>query len=292
MRTGTLRIEATSATRAIVHWSTTVPFSNVVPVLPAGCQAAPPDAPAFTLECRDGLAGGVVGARNLGEIVNEATVFVRFADGRTAAHLLTPTAPSWQLPTTQSAVDVGRSYVRAGLVHIARPARTTSCFSFSSSSSFGDARAVLLAETAFTLSHSLSFSATALGLFHVRAAPAEACNRAQPRAARARRARQRADAQVARRGALVALVFGLVHGLGFAGGLSETGLPDQHVAVALVGFGLGVELGQVAFLVLVLVVVRYAARLRSFPRIATSSAVAIGGLASAWFVERLLIALA
>ena len=44
--------------------------------------------------------------------------------------------------------------------------------------------------------------------------------------------------------ALVAFLFGLVHGLGFAGALREIGLPENHLGVALLGFNLGVEAGQ------------------------------------------------
>ena len=113
-------------------------------------------------------------------------------------------------------------------------------------------RSVLLAETAFTLSHSLSFSATALGWLHVSSTAAEACI-ALSLVLLAADVRVRGAPPPARaRGAWLALVFGLVHGLGFAGGLRGIGLPEHAVAPALVSFGAGVELGQVAFLAVVL----------------------------------------
>ncbi len=54
---------------------------------------------------------------------------------------------------------------------------------------------------------------------------------------------------------LVAFTFGLVHGLGFAGALSQVGLPDHAIPLALLMFNIGVECGQILFLSAVLVVV-------------------------------------
>jgi hypothetical protein len=53
---------------------------------------------------------------------------------------------------------------------------------------------------------------------------------------------------------IVAMIFGLVHGLGFAGALSEVGLPQHEIPLALLMFNVGVELGQIAFVFVVLAV--------------------------------------
>jgi hypothetical protein len=151
-------------------------------------------------------------------------------------------------------------------------------------------RAVLLAETAFTVSHSLAFSATALGWIHVRPAPVEACIALSlVLLALDVRGDGATPTRSAWRGAATALVFGLVHGLGFAGGLREAGLPDAHAAVALLGFGLGIEVGQVVFLGVVLALVAAASRTRSFARLVGVATVSAGGLAMSWLVERLVI---
>src|SRR6185436_20437562 len=50
----------------------------------------------------------------------------------------------------------------------------------------------------------------------------------------------------------VAFAFGLLHGFGFAGALAEVGLPQQEIPVALFSFNVGIELGQVAFVTVVL----------------------------------------
>ena len=286
MRTASLRIDEVGPTRALVRFSAPV-ADAAEPVLPGDCASAEASeiAGVYTLDCPDGLAGRTFGARGLGAAVNDATVFVRFRDERTASHLLTAAAPTWDVPREDGALDVVRSYVRAGVLHIARGADHL-LFLALLVLILRRPRAVLLAETAFTLSHSLAFTATALGWLRVRPAPVEACialslvllaldlARAQPASSA--------------RGAGLALVFGLVHGLGFAGGLREAGLPDAHAAIALLGFGAGVEIGQIAFLVLALVVTGALARLRAFPRIVNAAATAIGGIATAWLIERVL----
>jgi hypothetical protein len=92
------------------------------------------------------------------------------------------------------------------------------------------------------------------------------------------------------RGAGLALVFGLVHGLGFAGGLSEIGLPDGDVAVALTGFALGVEVGQLLFLSLALLAVHALTRAGGslMPRLEPFAIVLVGGVSTFWLIERVL----
>jgi hypothetical protein len=92
----------------------------------------------------------------------------------------------------------------------------------------------------------------------------------------------------------IALVFGLVHGLGFAGALSEVGLPDHAVATALVAFGLGVEIGQVAFLLVVLAALWAfeRARPRWVPRLALGGSYAVGIMGAFWLWQRLWVLVA
>jgi hypothetical protein len=92
--------------------------------------------------------------------------------------------------------------------------------------------------------------------------------------------------------ALVAFSFGLIHGLGFAGALSEIGLPEGSRLGALLLFNIGIEIGQIAIVVGVLIALR-ALPLRRLPLptqtwLRSLPAVAIGGVASYWFIERAL----
>src|SRR5262249_9451731 len=95
-----------------------------------------------------------------------------------------------------------------------------------------------------------------------------------------------APAVSTRSGAATALLFGLVHGLGFAGGLREAGMPDQNVAWALLGFGAGVEIGQLSFLAVVLGGSWLIARGRFHRMTALAGAYAAGGLSMFWLIER------
>jgi hypothetical protein len=89
----------------------------------------------------------------------------------------------------------------------------------------------------------------------------------------------------------VAFAFGLVHGFGFAGVLEQMQLPTQRVAHALFGFNVGVELGQLAIVLLVWPALR-ALELRSparlHRRVAELGSAAICGLGLYWFLERTL----
>ena len=84
-----------------------------------------------------------------------------------------------------------------------------------------------------------------------------------------------------------AFAFGLLHGLGFAGALSEVGLPEGQIPTALLFFNLGVEAGQLLFIAAVLAVVAGARRIRSaWPRWAAHvPSYAIGSVAMFWLIQ-------
>ena len=127
---------------------------------------------------------------------------------------------------------------------------------------------VFLSISAFTLSHSLSLSLSVLGLLRLRSAPVEAAialSLLLLAIELAQGARSGAPAfavgsdpteiSTSTRGAsppTLAFAFGLLHGLGFAGALLDLGLPARRLPLSLLSFNLGVELGQVAFLAVVL----------------------------------------
>jgi hypothetical protein len=86
---------------------------------------------------------------------------------------------------------------------------------------------------------------------------------------------------------VIAFAFGLIHGFGFASALTDLHLSAANLAGALVGFNVGVELGQLA-IVLVFVPIAFALRRTKFyPQIALRyCSIVIAVLAAAWFVER------
>jgi hypothetical protein len=286
MRTATITVSVVAPDEVDVAVRAAVPEAGLEVAL-EGC--VPTTERRF--RCEGGWAGHRIGVRGLGVIVSEAIVALT-VDGETTTHLVQPASPDWVLPATRpSSIAVAEEYVGLGVKHIATGADHL-LFLLGLVLCLRRARAVLLAETAFTLSHSVTFSLSALGIVRVPAAWAEACIafslvllaldvNARP-----------ANRREARRITLLAFVFGLVHGLGFAGGLREIGIPEKAVLPALVGFAGGVELGQVAFLLVALALVALATRLRRERFTVRAGAWAIGVLASFWLIERTVALLA
>jgi hypothetical protein len=87
---------------------------------------------------------------------------------------------------------------------------------------------------------------------------------------------------------LVSMSIGLLHGLGFAGALSEVGLPPDAIPQALLLFNIGIEVGQIAFVALVLAaghaLIRY---LPAATRFQWVPPYAIGSFATFWVIERI-----
>jgi hydrogenase/urease accessory protein HupE len=139
--------------------------------------------------------------------------------------------------------------------------------------------------TAFTVAHSITLSLAALGLVDVPSSIVEPLIAASI-------VWVAVENLVAPAGAgrrwLIAAVFGLIHGLGFASALSDLDLPRDALIQALIGFNLGVELGQLAFVAVVMPALVWASRpgrLRRLPQI-TSVVVALVG--AVWLIERVI----
>ena len=144
--------------------------------------------------------------------------------------------------------------------------------------------------TAFTLAHSLTLGLAVLGLISVPQAPVEAVIALSILLLATELARKASGRTglVHHHPWLVALCFGLLHGLGFAGALGEIGLPPVDVYPALFSFNVGVEVGQLLFVALVLGTLSLLGRANvAWPALARlGSTYAIGGLAAFWTLER------
>ena len=144
--------------------------------------------------------------------------------------------------------------------------------------------------TAFTVAHSLTLTAATLGFVHVPQRPVEAVIALSIVfvAAEILHGRQRREGFTARAPWIVALTFGLLHGLGFAGALSEIGLPQGHIPLALLFFSMGVEAGHFLFVGVVLSLIALAPRVKlPAPQWAPLvSAYAIGSVAMFWVIQR------
>jgi hydrogenase/urease accessory protein HupE len=141
--------------------------------------------------------------------------------------------------------------------------------------------------TAFTAAHSVTLALAALGLLTLRSPPVEATIALSIVLVAGEALHTKAT--LARRWpALVAFLFGLVHGLGFAGALKDFGLPQNHLPVALLTFNVGVELGQLLVVGLAYLAWRVLTRWPRFALARAPALYAIGSIAAYWSFGRIL----
>ncbi|WP_018262131.1 HupE/UreJ family protein [Methylobacterium sp. WSM2598] len=202
----------------------------------------------WRVRAKDGLSGQSVRLVGLESTVSDALLRVSFADGRSFAHRLTPAAPQATIAAAQSGIGVARTYLSLGIEHILLGFDHL-LFVLGLILVTDSTRRLLWAITAFTAAHSITLSAAALGVVHVPPKPVEAVIALSIVfvAVEIIRARGGRPGLAAQAPWLVAFAFGLLHGFGFAGALSEIGMPAGHIPVALLLFNLGVEAGQLLF---------------------------------------------
>jgi hypothetical protein len=241
------------------------------------------------LACDAPLIGRSVSVLGLAELSLGAIVHARFRDGRVVQGLLGAEQTSMVLPERTGALVVFRDYLWLGISHLLTGGDHV-LFVLGLLWLVQGLGRVLALLTAFTLGHSVTLCLAALGVVRVPGPPVEVgialslvLLAHQLLDARARP--ERMPLLAAGVGAL-----GLLHGLGFAGALAETGLPQEAVPLSLAAFNLGVELGQV-LVVLALApvlwgVARFGALVRE--RLRWAIAYGIGSLAAMWVIERAL----
>ncbi|WP_210485724.1 HupE/UreJ family protein [Microvirga antarctica] len=243
----------------------------------------------WRVHAQNGLGGEDVNIVGLQNTVSDALLRVAFADGRSFVQRLTPAVPRATIPAEQSSSGVAATYLWLGIEHILlgydHLVFVLGLILLSSST-----RRLVMAITAFTAAHSITLAAAVLGVVHVPPRPVEAMIALSIAfvALEIIRARQGHIGIAARFPWVVAFAFGLLHGFGFAGALSEIGIPEGHIPLALLFFNLGVEAGQLLFVAAVLASWTLLRRLRlPLPRwAALAPPYAIGSLAMFWMIQR------
>jgi hydrogenase/urease accessory protein HupE len=245
------------------------------------------------LDCGDiGLVDRMITIDRLPETSAEVLVRIEFADGTKQTQLLRPASPSMIVEGPRSALAVGAEYVLLGLDHILAGIDHL-VFVLGLTLIVGGGWRLVKTITAFTVAHSITLALSTLGLVRVSQAPVEAVI-ALSIVFLARELlllKQGRPGLTSRAPWLVAFIFGLLHGLGFAGALREIGLPPGDIPLALLAFNLGVEAGQLAFVAVVLVVMALDKRIYSntLPKwLGLLPAYAIGTVAAFWTLERIL----
>lgn len=245
------------------------------------------------LHCGAQGLSGRLAVDGIGSGFSAAVVKVAWADGQTRAYTLTSNQSAVQLygsaDDRRSLGEIASAYTVLGIEHILSGVDHL-LFVIGLLLLVGFRRQLLWTITAFTVAHSLTLASSALGWLTLRPPPVEATIALSIVlvAGEALHTRQ----TLARRWpALVAFLFGLVHGLGFAGALKEIGLPEQHLPAALLTFNLGVEIGQLMTVALAWglwrLVQRLTLRWPQLARLRTVLLYAIGSVAAYWSWLRL-----
>jgi len=243
----------------------------------------------WSVRCAGGLTGGTIHIAGLSGTMTDVLVRVERLDGTTQIARLTPSATSFVVEAAPRALDVARTYARMGAEHILTGIDHL-LFVLALILIARGGWKLVKTVTAFTASHSLTLTAATLGFVHVPQRPVEAVIALSIVfvAAEIVHVHRGADSITARAPWLVAFTFGLMHGLGFAGGLSDAGLPAAYIPTALLCFSVGVEAGHLLFVGAVLSVMALVRRvpIRAPDWTELVPAYAIGAVAMFWVIQR------
>ena len=270
---------------------------GLVPVLPPGTERLGPETRSregeavverFRIRVPGDLGGKAIGTTGSRADADEVLLRIE-AHGGLVMGRFTPGGSLFAVPRAPEPLQVARTYLALGVEHILTGLDHL-LFVLALVLLAPSVAALVGTITAFTVAHSLTLALAAVGWVALPSPPIEAsialsivfvARELGLRAPGAPRYR-------ARRLWAVAFGFGLLHGLGFAGALAEIGLPEGEVPLALLTFNLGVELGQLAFVGVVLAGSKLVPmRIRASINALRVPAYAIGSIASYFFLQRL-----
>jgi hydrogenase/urease accessory protein HupE len=238
------------------------------------------------------LRGTGITIRNLAKTTVDVLANLNLLDGEKYTFLLHPKSGSVTIPLAASKWSVAATYSKLGIEHILLGFDHL-LFVLALIILTGSFSGIVKTVTAFTIAHSITLSLAILGFVHVPGPPVEATIALSIvfLALEILRKLNGEETLTGRKPWLVAFAFGLLHGLGFAGALSKIGLPQTEIPLALASFNIGVELGQLAFVALVLMTSRainltdirqdWPLAIRKLP------AYAIGTVSTFWLIDRI-----
>jgi hydrogenase/urease accessory protein HupE len=301
-----LEITETGKERYDVLWRTPTLAGNRLPVIlqmPENCRnVIPPsqrDLNDSILERRiidagkTGLEGQVIRFPGLQGTLVDVLVRVIRLDGTHWTKLVRPVDASFEFTATPGVRSLAGAYLAHGIEHILTGFDHL-LFVFGLMLLVRSGWMLVKTVTAFTVAHSITLALAALGVVHVPGPPVEAAIALSilllaTEIVWANRGRPSLTAQWPW---VVAFCFGLLHGFGFAGALSQIGLPQKDLPLALFTFNVGVEAGQLIFVGAVLGLRALLMRIK-LPELAFRfarpvSSYAVGILAAFWFIQRLM----
>lgn len=262
----------------------TPPSQELTPIWPEGCTQDDK-----TIRCGERGLAGTLSVQGVGNSYSAVILRINWQDGEQSVHTLSKNRPAVQLfgssRDERGGFEVAQTYAFLGLEHILSGIDHL-LFVLTLLFLVGFRRKLVVTVTSFTLAHSLTLAASALGALTLRPPPVEAVIALSIVLVSAEALSKR-DTLTRRRPEFVAFLFGLVHGLGFAGALKEIGLPENHASVALLTFNLGVEAGQLLVIALAWGLVLVTRRFQWTLAMRRATLYAIGSVSVFWTFSRL-----
>lgn len=203
--------------------------------------------------CSGALAGTTLVIEGLEDTRTDVLIRIEPTEGSVLTTRVTAADPVRRIPAELSALEVFGQYLVLGWEHILEGLDHL-LFVLALLLLVQSPKRLVGAITAFTVAHSITLAAAALGVVTVPSPPVEAAIALSIVLLAVEILKQGVGKPdlTATYPWLVAFLFGLLHGLGFAGALSEIGLPEGDIPLALLAFNIGVELGQLTFVAAVL----------------------------------------
>ena len=240
----------------------------------------------------DGLAGKRIEFPGLQLTITDVLVRVERLDGTHSTELVRPSRPWFELAAPRGTLATALVFLGQGIEHILLGVDHL-LFVLGLLLIVRTPWMLVKTITAFTVAHSITLAIATLGVASVPAAPLNAAIALSilflgPEIVRAWRGE---TSFTIRHPWVVAFAFGLLHGFGFASGLAAIGLPQADIPLALLMFNVGVEIGQLAFVALILLLARAFKVLQvHWPRpVALLPAYAVGSLGAFWTIQRLVL---
>ncbi len=305
-----LKISEVSPQSYQVVWKTPAKITSNIPlqpIWPVGCDSETESSPmtegtgivsSWQLVCEpsyeQGLVGQILGVSGLGVNQVSAMVILNLRDGRHYQQILTAETPQFRVPLEPSQNQVMTEYSVLGAEHIwGGIDHLMFVFGLLLLIGVGAGWRLIGTITAFTLGHSITLSLVTLGFLSYSVPLVEFTIALSIFILALDLARGDKGGLFRRYPWWLAGGFGLLHGMGFAGALAEIGLPQGSVPLALLFFNLGIELGQIAFILLLLGAWQLAKRplLPWQERLLPVPVYTLGGLSAMWCIERGLLLL-
>ena len=301
VRPGYLEITETTPERYQVLWKIPMKGDAVLrmtPVFPETCtEQTPPSSrkvaaamvKQWSIVCAGGLKDVDIAIDGLQNTLTDVLARVTHAGGATQTVRLAPDNIRFTVSGIPSTLEVITTYLSLGIEHILLGIDHL-LFVFALLLIVQGWRRLIGTITAFTVAHSITLAAATLGYVNAPQAPVEAVIALSILflATEIIHMQQGKIGLAQRYPWLVAFIFGLLHGFGFAGALSEIGLPQSDIPLALLFFNVGVEVGQLIFVATVLLIGMVLKRLISQPMRWGETVITymIGGIAAFWTIER------